>query len=29
VLAQFHIFKDGSRRADYFSREYFALMSGQ
>lgn len=29
VLAQFHIFKDGSRRADHFSREYFALMSGQ
>ena len=26
VLAQFHIFKDGSGRTDYFAREYFALM---
>jgi hypothetical protein len=25
VLAQLHNFKDGSRRADYFVREYFAL----
>jgi hypothetical protein len=25
VLAQFHLFKDGSGRADYFLREYFAL----
>lgn len=26
VLAQFHIFKDDSRRADYFVREYYALF---
>lgn len=25
VLAQFHSFKDDSRRANYFMREYFAL----
>jgi hypothetical protein len=25
VLAQFHTFKDDSRRVDYFVREYFAL----
>ena len=25
VLAQFHLFKDGSGRCDYFMREYFAL----
>jgi hypothetical protein len=25
VLAQFHRFKDDSKRADYFVREYFAL----
>lgn len=25
VMAQFHLFKDGSGRADYFLREYFAL----
>jgi hypothetical protein len=25
VLAQFHIFKDDSRRANYFLREYFAM----
>lgn len=25
VLAQFHLFKDDSGRADYFLREYFAL----
>jgi hypothetical protein len=25
VLAQLHHFKDGSGRADYFVREYFAL----
>jgi hypothetical protein len=25
VLAQFHLFKDDSRRADFFVREYFAL----
>ena len=25
VLAQFHHFKDDSRRSDYFVREYFAL----
>ena len=25
VLAQFHIFKDDSRRASYFLREYFAM----
>ena len=29
VLAQFHNFKDGSRRADYFVREYFALAHGR
>lgn len=29
VLAQFHSFKDESRRADYFVREYFALAHGQ
>jgi hypothetical protein len=29
VLAQFHHFKDGSRRADYFVREYFALAHGR
>jgi hypothetical protein len=29
VLAQFHIFKDDSRRADYFVREYYALAHGQ
>jgi hypothetical protein len=27
VLAQFHSFKDDSKRADYFVREYFALIS--
>ena len=27
VLAQFHIFKDDSRRADYFVREYYALFN--
>ena len=26
VLAQFHIFKDDSRRVDYFVREYYALF---
>jgi hypothetical protein len=26
VLAQFHIFKDDSHRADYFVREYYALF---
>lgn len=26
VLAQFHSFKDGSGRMDYFVREYYALM---
>jgi len=25
VLAQFHLFKDDSGRADYFLREYFAM----
>ena len=25
VLAQFHLFKDDSRRANYFLREYFAM----
>ena len=25
VLAQFHVFKDQSKRADYFLREYFAM----
>ncbi|MDT5063195.1 MAG: hypothetical protein QOH63_3654 [Acidobacteriota bacterium] len=29
VLAQFHIFKDDSRRIDYFAREYYALAHGQ
>jgi hypothetical protein len=29
VLAQFHVFKDGSRRADYFAREYYALAHGR
>lgn len=29
VLAQFHSFKDESRRADYFVREYFALAHGR
>jgi hypothetical protein len=29
VLAQFHRFKDDSRRADYFVREYFALTHGR
>jgi hypothetical protein len=29
VLAQFHIFKDDSRRVDYFVREYYALVEGQ
>ena len=29
VLAQFHRFKDGSRRVDYFVREYFAMTHGQ
>jgi hypothetical protein len=29
VLAQFHSFKDDSRRADYFVREYFALVHGR
>jgi hypothetical protein len=29
VLAQFHSFKDDSRRADYFVREYFALTHGR
>ena len=29
VLAQVHSFKDGSRRADYFVREYFALTHGR
>jgi hypothetical protein len=29
VLAQFHSFKDDSRRADYFVREYFALSHGR
>jgi hypothetical protein len=29
VLAQFHIFKDDSQRADYFVREYFALEHGR
>ena len=27
VLAQFHEFKDDSKRMDYFVREYFALVS--
>ena len=29
VLAQIHSFKDDSRRADYFVREYFALAHGR
>lgn len=29
VLAQFHTFKDGSGRADYFVREYYALQHGR
>ncbi len=29
VLAQLHRFKDGSKRADYFVREYFALDHGR
>lgn len=29
VLAQIHIFKDESSRADYFVREYFALAHGR
>jgi len=29
VLAQFHNFKDGSKRADYFAREYYALAHGR
>jgi hypothetical protein len=29
VLAQFHSFKDDSRRVDYFIREYFALAHGR
>jgi hypothetical protein len=29
VLAIFHSFKDQSRRADYFVREYFALEHGR
>jgi hypothetical protein len=29
VLAQLHSFKDESRRADYFVREYFALAHEQ
>jgi hypothetical protein len=29
VLALLHSFKDESRRADYFVREYFALMHGR
>ncbi len=29
VLSQFHRFKDESRRADYFVREYFALTHGR
>ena len=29
VLAQFHHFKDDSRRTDYFVREYFALEHGR
>ena len=28
VLAQFHRFKDNSKRADFFVREYFALEHG-
>jgi hypothetical protein len=29
VLAQFHTFKDNSGRADYFGREYFAVVHGR
>ena len=29
VLAQIHRFKDGSKRVDYFLREYFALEHGR
>jgi hypothetical protein len=29
VLAQFHRFKDDSKRVDYFLREYFALEHGR
>jgi hypothetical protein len=29
VLAQIHRFKDSSKRADYFVREYFALNHGR
>jgi len=29
VLAQFHIFKDGSGRLDYFVREYYGLEHAQ
>ena len=29
VLAQVHRFKDGSKRADYFLREYFSLEHGR
>lgn len=29
VLAQFHRFKDDSKRADYFVREYYALEHGR
>lgn len=29
VLAQFHSFKDESRRADFFVREYFASIHGR
>jgi hypothetical protein len=29
VLAQFHSFKDGSGRADFFVREYFGLEHGR
>lgn len=29
VLAQFHRFKDSSKRADYFVREYYALEHGR
>jgi hypothetical protein len=29
VLVQFHNFKDESRRADHFFREYFALIHGR
>lgn len=29
VLAQFHRFKDNSKRADYFVREYYAVEHGK